>query len=467
MIQARTWFHLLYGWLLAGLAAGSLLAQSPDTLVLSLKECEALALNHNPLVSDAELAVRKAELAYQEAVAAAILPKFELTNLWGVLPRARAVYTSTGVLTSPDTSTGLADLRPFTQVDMEMLQPIYTFGKLKNLRRAAASGIDVSQAQVKKRQEEVRALVRKFYWGVLLGNELLDVLRDVRSKMDEAEEKINEKLDEGDEDVSQNDLFKLQIFRYEVEKQYREIEKNLQVATASLLATMGIEESRPFRPKARFLEPVPFAPDSLDRYIQLALERHPDISGLQAGLSATRALVSASRSDFYPQFFLAAGLKINYAPGRDDPKNPWAYNPTNYFRPGVLLGMKLNLNFRQTRHKVQTAETRYRSLVIKKTLLSRKLTVDVHKKYLEVLNARQDIEQSSRALKASENWLRSVSMTFDMGLAEVKDLIDAYKANSQMQGEYLRNVFNFNVRLAELSQQIGVDLYPDKLTEEE
>ncbi|RMG62884.1 MAG: hypothetical protein D6715_11800, partial [Calditrichaeota bacterium] len=214
---------ILGAWALVALLAGSLAAQTADTLVLSLRECEARALKHNPLVNDAQLSVRQAELKYQEAVAAAVLPKFELTNMWGLLPRARARYTPTGVLTSPDTSTGLGDLRPFTQVDVDMLQPIYTFGKLKGLRQAAASGIEVSQAQVEKRREEVRLLVRKFYWGIVLGNELLNVLQDVRSKMDEAEEKINEKLDEGDESVSQNDLFKLQIFRYQVEKQYRKI----------------------------------------------------------------------------------------------------------------------------------------------------------------------------------------------------------------------------------------------------
>ncbi len=467
MKPTRARFSILLAGLLAVGFAPGLWAQSPDTLILGLRECEALALKNNPLVTDARLSVQKAELDYQEAVAAAVLPKFELTNMWGLLPRARARYTENGVLTSPDTSTGLSDLRPFTQLDVEMVQPLYTFGKLKNLRQAAASGIEVSEAQIEKRKEEVRLLVRKFYWGIVLGNELLHVLEDVRHRMDEAEEKINEKLDEGSEEVSQNDLFKLQIFRYQVEKQYRSIVENLQIATTSLLATMGMDRDRPFRPRTRYLEPVPFVPDSVDYYVQLALQRHPDLTGLQAGLSASRALIGVSRSEYYPQFFLAGGLKFNYAPGRDDPKNPWVYNPTNYFRPGVLLGLKMNLNFRQTRHKVQKAETRYRSLVIKKSLLAQKLAIDVRKKYLEVMNAQADIDESNRALKASENWLRSVSMSFDLSLAEVKELIDAYKANSQMQGEHLRNIFNFNIRLAELSQQIGMDLYPEKLNEEE
>ncbi len=441
-----------------------LFSQPAQKLVLSLKQCEEMALKNNPLMKDAELSVEKARIKEHQAVAAAILPKFELSNIWGALPRARARYTSTGVLISPDTATGLSDLRVFTQLDVDLVQPIYTFGKLSNLRQAAEFGVDVSEAGVEKQEAEIRLLIRKLYWGIVLGKELQEVIQDAQKKVAEAEDKLNEKLDEGSEDVSQNDLFKLQIFKYEVNKKAREIEENMAIARHTLLATLGVDKSVEFEPKAPYLDPVSVVLDSLPVYIALAMERRPELVQLRAGMGATRALVGVSRSDFYPQFFLAGGLKYNYAPGRDDPRNPWVYNPTNFFRPGLVLGIRLNLNFSQTRSKVRLAENKYQTLSNKENLLLHKVELDIRKKYLAVLNAEKNIRESEKALKASENWLRSVSMSFDLGLAEVKELIDAYKANSTMKGEHLRNIFTYNVLIAELSNEIGYDLYSQTTT---
>jgi len=50
-------------------------------------------------------------------------------------------------------------------------------------------------------------------------------------------------------------------------------------------------------------------------------------------------------------------------------------------------------------------------------------------------------------------------MTFDIGVGEVKDLIDAFKANGAMQAEHLQNIFKYNTAIAKLSKVIGRDLY--------
>ncbi len=442
------------------------LSQTPPKLVLSLEACENLAVQNNPLLKEAQLSVEQAQIKQSQAANASILPKFELSNVWGAIPRARAVYTETGVLTSPDTSTSFSDLRVFTETEISMIQPLYTFGKLSSLRQAAEYGVQASKAGFEKREAEIRLLTRKLYWGILLGQELLEVIDDARKEIGKAEDKLNEKLDEGDEDVSQNDLFKLQIFRYEINKKYREARRGLQFARASLLATMGQDERVDFQPEEQYLDPAPVAIDSLPIYLNLAMQRRPEVQQLRAGLGARRALVGVSQSEYYPQIFLAGSIKYNYAQDRDDPRNPWVYNPTNFFRPAMVVGLKMNLNFAQTRNKVRLAQNEYQKLADQEHLLLTKIQLDVQKKYLELLAAQENLRESRRALKASGNWLRSVSMSFDLGLAEVKELIDAYKANSSMKGEHLRNIFTYNVLIAELSKEIGYDLFSQKMTQE-
>lgn len=434
-------------------------AQEAGRLTLSLERCEQLALKNNPLMKEAQLGVTHSEARRTQAANAAFLPKLELKNFWGAVPRARAVFTNTGVLTSPDTSTGLSDLRLFTEVDLELLQPLHTFGKLSGLKRAAGFGVEAEEANLQVREGEVRLMTRKLYWGLVLGHELLKVIEDARGEVDKAEKKLNEKLDEGSEDVSQNDLFKLQIFRYEINKRWREAQRKTTMAYSALAAALGLPEGQEFAAADSELEALAVPVDSLPQFTRLALERRPDLQQLRAGMGARRALIGVSRSDYYPQLFLAGGAKYNYAQDRDDPKNPWVYNPTNFFRPALLLGVSMNLNFLQTRDKVRLAESEYLQMAQKEDLLVEKIRLDVQQKYLELNEAQHNIRESRKALKASENWLRSVSMSFDIGVAEVKDLIDAYKANSTMRAEHLQNIFEFNVLVAELSREIGYDLY--------
>ncbi len=453
----RNLVTLVLGWLL--IFAYPAVGQQNEKLVLNLKQCEALALKNNPLLKSAELGLERSRYQHTQAVNAGILPKFELKNIWSTVPRARAEFTDTGVLISPDTATGFSDLRLLTEVDFSIVQPLFTFGKFSNLGKAASYGIDASQANIEKTESEVRLMTRQLYWGLILGKELTIVIEDAQKEIQKAEDKLNEKLDEGDEDVSQEDLFKLQIFKYEVNKRHRETLKNISIAAAGMNAALGLAKNTRVELSTEYLEPVETSIDSLPTYLALAQQNRPELARLQAGLGANRALIGVSKSDYYPQFFLAGGIKYNYAQDRDDPNNPWVYNPTNFFRPGILLGFKLNLNFLQTRDKVRLGEAKYHELAYNEKLLVEKINLDVQKKYLELIAAEKNIRESEKALKASQNWLRSVSMTFDLGLTEVKELIDAFKANSTMRGEHLKNIYQFNTKVAELSAAIGYDLY--------
>lgn len=454
----RTWIGIVLSqFFLWGPMAS--VAQQTQPLVLSLKQCEELALKNSHLLKDAELSLEFSRARQAQASHARFLPKLELKNIWGPSPRARAVYTDTGVLTSPDTATGLSDLRYFTEVEFNLVQPIFTFGKLSGLNEAASFGVLADEANIQKKQSDVLLQVRQLYWGLVLGKELLAVVEDAVTEVNKAEQKINDKLDEGSEDVTQNDLFKLQIFKYEVQKRQREAVDKIDLARMTLLAALGLDEHTQIQAGTEYLDPIEIRIDSLSDYVALALQKRSELHQLQAGISARRALVGVSKSDYFPQFFFGGQVKYNFAKDRDDPRNPWVYNPTNFFRPGFVVGMNMNLNFVQTRDKVRLAQAEYKQLAQKETLLVEGIKLEVKKAYLELLQAQKNMKDSRRALKASDNWLRSVSMTFDIGVAEVKEFIDAFKANSTMKAEHLQNIFKFNTAVAKLSKAVGYDLY--------
>jgi outer membrane protein TolC len=121
----------------------------------------------------------------------------------------------------------------------------------------------------------------------------------------------------------------------------------------------------------------------------------------------------------------------------------------------------MNLNFWRTSSEVRVAHAELLQLAQQETQLIRGLELEARKTYVELRQAQLNMRDSERAARTGANWLRSATMTFDIGVGEVKDLIDAFKANTAIQAEHLQNVFNFNVALAKLSQVIGRDVYPN------
>lgn len=441
-------------------APGAAQAPAPSPLVLTLRDAERLAFRNNPRVAEARANLELAEARRAQASHAGILPTLNLRNIWGPVPRARGVLTESGVLTSPDTNTGFSDLRWFTEVQLDVLQPIWTFGKLSSATRAARYGVDAGEAGVAGSQAEVQLQVRKLYWGVVLGTELLRVADDVRREVEEAYHKLQAKFDEGSDEVTQNDLLKFQVFRYNIDKRYREAVSAQAVGKAALRAAIGLGEAVPFELATQTLAPVEVPLDSLPTYLAEALRQRPELTQLRAASNARSALVGVSSSDYAPQLFFGAQVRYNRAPSRFDPKNPFVYNPTNFFRPGLLVGLNWNVNFLQTRDRVRVAQLEQATLLPREPLLDAGIRLEVMKAYQEAADAAQSVHQSETASKASESWLRSEAQTFDLGLGDVKDVIDAYGANSSMRAEHLQNIHRLNTAVAELSKAIGRDLYP-------
>ncbi len=436
-------------------------SQQAQERTLSLAECEQLALQHHPSVHDAVRRLDLAEARSDQAAHARYLPSLTLGQVIGPIPDARGSYTSGGALISPDTSFAFSNLGLFTQVDFELIQPIWTFGKLSSLTTAARFGVEAERAGHEATTTDVLVQIRTLFWGLLLGYELLDLVGEMLTEVDNAQSTIQTKLDDGADDVSQTDLFKIQVFRYEVEKRQREAMREIEIGKATLRTAMGLDESVNFELAPRRLEQIPLTVDSLDFYVALALDNRPEIAQLRAGIAARSALVRASTSDYLPQFYVGAQIQYNRAPGRFDPRNPFVYNPTNFFRPGVVLGMRWNLNLIQTRDIVRTARIEQEAIAEQEPILTEGVRLDVRTAYLALKEAERNILDSRLALRASQNWLRSETQTFDLGIGEVKDLIDAYQTHSTMRSEHLRNIFSFNTALAKLAKAVGRDLYPN------
>ncbi len=205
-------------------------------------------------------------------------------------------------------------------------------------------------------------------------------------------------------------------------------------------------------------DPADVTLDSLEVYLREARRNRPELRQLESGIAARRSLARAEQRDGWPTLFVAGGLRANFAPSRFDPRNPFWRNDTNYFRPGILMGVEWNLDF--LGHRDEARVQRYEALKLEAQVdpLVALVEQEVREAYLRARRAQADVEEGEAALQATENWLRAELQTYDIGIGQINDLIDAFQANVQMETQQLQNIAEFNEAVAEINRRVGRDV---------
>ena len=206
----------------------------------------------------------------------------------------------------------------------------------------------------------------------------------------------------------------------------------------------------------RSFPPLPFARDSLDTYFTLALAQRPELAQATAGLAARDALVDVARSGFYPKLFLVVQSRVSFAEGRFRQPNPYVGDPFQGRSVRAGVGLRQQLNFFQTRARVEQAEAE-RSQVQYQLEGARQLVLfEVEQAYRDLIVAEAALDAQQEALRLSKEWLQSESINFDLGLGDTENLIDAVRANLELQASYYEAVQRYNVAVLRLLQAAGV-----------
>ncbi|PSQ90256.1 MAG: TolC family protein, partial [Bacteroidetes bacterium QH_2_63_10] len=244
--------RLTFGWFfvvgaLVGLPAGPAAAQNgpppaTDTAQVTLTEALVRTLDASPEVDRRRAQEQFAAARSEEARANRFLTDVSLDVASSFAPG----LTEFGEVPSDfpedlrylhpsrqnDWSVGA--LRPFGRFEIAVQQPIWTWGELSGNIRAARHGVDVETARVDQKALEVAARAGKTYYNLLLTKELDRLADRTQDVIDRAKREINRLLDEGDESVSQADLFQTRLTEEETKRRIVEIDQNRATARSAL-----------------------------------------------------------------------------------------------------------------------------------------------------------------------------------------------------------------------------------------
>ena len=208
-------------------------------------------------------------------------------------------------------------------------------------------------------------------------------------------------------------------------------ERDAQVALAE---SIGIPPTTPIQVTDFSALPPPAAlEDSVDKVIDQALERRPDLIAKVAALRGKEAEVRRARADYFPT--LSLGSNVNTLAGRV--KITGGNQPTGWFsaaEPSYGAGLFFQWNLFEggaTQRKVELAEAERRAAEDEVTAARDKAIREVWKAYTDVRLAIRRLDVAAALVNASQKSYESTLESYRRGLETLINLLAARRELSR------------------------------------
>ncbi len=444
------WFSLLLGGaILLGILFGPTQARAEERLVLTLDQAIQKALEFSPEIRETRYDVEVFQGKKQQADGAR-WPQIEFLGVGGPSNRARGdqVY-------SPDKQTDLRIDGIFGRADVSLIQPLYTFGKISSLREAARHGIRYAEAKVDQKKGDIILRTKELYYGLLLAKTIRNHILEIRDMLEQASRDLEEKIERDVPGVNELDLFQLKTYFGEADKYVNESEKGIALAKEALKATLGLEKGTDVEPAEKRLIYEESTLEPIETYMAWARELRPEFVQAREGLLAKKKLMDSAYADYFPQFFAAGFYSAAAASNRSWVKNPFIYDPLYHEWGGVVVGMRLGIDFGITSGKVSEARAEYNKVQALQDQAEMGIPIQVTKAYQEIIEARRNIKSLEEGYQNARKWMVAASANYDLGIADAKDLADGVTAYAKLKADYFRFIYNEKIAWANLAQATG------------
>lgn len=445
-------FLLLVFFLTSSILLSSTSIFAKEKIELTLEECIRKALEMNADLKLGSISVQIAERQV-EAAAKQRYPKIELSNFFGLAPRARG-----DAFSYENDINDYSNQGAYYQYSLKLKQPLYSFGKISGIKKASEMRLNEERAKGQKKREEIVFKIKALYYDLLLTEELIKLSEDVKSNFEKAVDKAEEKLNSDKPDITQQDVLKLKLGLVGTKDDLNSLEHTRKSLIDSLQYKLGIPPDKEFDIKTKKLKQEKIELKKINDYFDLTFSNKSTLKEKEASLNYEEALLKSVKSRYFPEFFIRTGVEGGVAPNRDNQHNPFVRDDYNYFKADIALGMKWSLDFSLNSSRVHIAEAKLRKARVEKEMLIFSLPNKIKKTYLKIKETEESVKIARKARKVSRSLLVINLANFDFGIGEAKDLFESLFIYMRSVNNYLRKVYDYNIAVARLSLETGNEI---------
>lgn len=430
---------------------------------LTVEQCIKKAVDYSSEVKQSQYEV-EVYRGKQDQADSAIYPQVEVIAYGSVSPRATLINGST-LQSSTNINKQTYD-GVFGRATVQLIEPIYTFGKISGYREAARYGVAAYEAGARLKATDVALQVKQAYYGLLLARETKHLLGDIKDELDKATAKIEKQLEAEAPNVDQVDLFKMNTYQADLNRYIAQAEEGEAKALYGLNVLMGTTGDGEQADIAdEFLVPAEYDVKEFDDYVKTALADRLEFAQLDHGLKARSALVDVEVADYYPQFFVLGFGSIAGATNRDHLNNPYVFDEFNHTVAGAVLGLKWSIDLGMNRGQVYEARAQYMVLKMKQDYAKMGVPFQVKEAYLQLNTTKAEMDALNEAYRSAKQWAFTTLSNFDLGVGDARDIADSVSAYARIRADYFRTVYNQRLAVANLEHATGMDAQTTPCTE--
>lgn len=453
----------------AALAALAVLlgAEPSGAEKLSRSVAIARALKHSPQIAAAS--ARRAQADGERVQAdSARWPQVSLEL--GVGPSLRATLVPGTAVESTRGRYDLAakDLSVVVGGRLSVIQPLYTFGKLDAFRAAASHGARARDAQARVSEADVALEVARLYEASLFARDSQRFFEELENYVERTILATRERLDADTPDLTEQDLLRLQTALAAVRLALNYARAGREQARAGLVRYLGLAPGTELEPREDELKALDTVHAPTPFLASRAMRDRPELGALREGALAYDALASAEHAGALPDVFLIGFINAAYTPGRDWVSTRYVIDPLNHLDPGLLLGMRWQIQGAMSQGRAEQRRAQARELRALQRWGTAGFPAQVEKAYADVARARSDIAEAHAAVGQAKRWMVQANGDYLVGLSSSQPLVDAVRAYTELRAAELDAVYRHNVATAELAYATGslvgdvLGLYPGK-----
>jgi len=407
----------------------------PASIDLDLKAALELASQYNLYLQRSRSLVETAKAQLDEARSAKHA-RFDISgNYREVEPSASFNIGPQRVTVTPENS---------WQAALAYQQLLCSFGKIENAIAAAALRVKAVTEDYSRDQEIIAFQVKKGYFDVLRAQDLVQVAEDAE---DIATGHYNTSLamyDAGT--VPRYDVIRSEVGRAEAHQRTIMARNGLQMARASFINLLGIDQDTPYN-----LKPVPQAQAvSVDLAAVQALGRanRSEVQAMLYTLDMSRYLVASAASGQAPNLILNSQYQLQTATALSQ-SGTWASALAVQWP--IFDGGYTRARVKQARESLHQVEIAYQDLL-------RAVDLEVKQAYLKLLEAQAMLETTNRDVDRAEEGLAIARIRYQEGMSTSLELDDAQAARTVAQVTNIGAIYEYFIALSGLERATGSSL---------
>ncbi|MGB9671028.1 MAG: TolC family protein [Halothiobacillaceae bacterium] len=421
---------------------------------LTLERAVELALQADPRIREREAVVEQARALLDEVKGHGGLSLS--SNLYlSAVEAVKGGFFKEGTL-EPRSDAGefKNGLSPLVGLQLALIKPLYTFGKIEHYSAAAEGNISVKQGEVKVARAQTQMDVRRAWYGLLTARESRAFLEDLDKRVDGAIESFDRRAANGTP-PRQADRFALEAVKGLVGRYLAQARAIEQVSLDGLKTLIGLPLSATLELADARVEPVDLPEGSLDEMVKKALAQRAEMEQVEAGMAALREMVEARRAETRPDLYAAVVGDVAWAARRDRLDNPYLSDPFNHAYAVPVVGMRWNWQPGVQDARTRQAEAELRAVTEKANLARMGIPFQVAEAYHRARGMQAGLEQLKSGYQSARRWMVTNFIDMEAGSATMDQVVEAFKTYATLYGDYLLGVNDYNMQVAALRQALG------------